>query len=172
MRSPPIPLNVAGLATAPRLISPRFCLRPLRANTVGRKYESKLRAFKMRQIKIVRTFFSLAAIAGSIVICQLGRPCALRFLGELRRRLISPRRKMDVFASGVTQSSTRCSWLSASRLAERRSHLRAARLGRPLITRNDLISVEEVILIACRMGQGLLVIKHRAEIAPAFKEVK
>lgn len=29
--------------------------------------------------------------------CQLGRPCALRFLGELRRRLISPRRKMDVF---------------------------------------------------------------------------
>jgi hypothetical protein len=52
---------------------------------------------------------------------------------------------MDVFASGVTQRSARCSWLSASRLAERRSHLRAVRLGRPLITRNDLISVEDLI---------------------------
>ena len=41
--------------------------------------------------------------------------------------------------SGVTQSSARCSWLSASRLAERRSH------GRPLIARNDLISVDNVI---------------------------
>jgi hypothetical protein len=74
------------------------------------------------------------------------------------------------FASGVTQSSARCSWLSASRLAERRSHLRAVRLGRPLITRNDLISVEEVIFTGLDRlpdgaGQGLLVIKHRAEIA-------
>jgi hypothetical protein len=42
--------------------------------------------------------------------------------------------------------------------------------------RNDLISVEEVIFTGLDRlpdgGQGLLVIKHRAEIAPAFKEVK
>jgi hypothetical protein len=55
---------------------------------------------------------------------------------------------MDVFASGVTQSGARCSWLSASRPAERRSHLRTVRLGRPLITRNDLMSVDEVIFKA------------------------
>lgn len=57
---------------------------------------------------------------------------------------------MDVFArkSGVTQGSARCSWVSASRLAERRSHLRAVPLGRPLITRNDLISVDEMIFKA------------------------
>jgi hypothetical protein len=46
---------------------PGFCLRLYLQNRVGRKYESKLRAFKMRQIKIVRTFCSLAAIGGSIV---------------------------------------------------------------------------------------------------------
>ena len=67
IQSPPIPLDVAG-QPQPLDEFARLVFAPLPANRVGRKYESKLRAFKMRQIKIVRTFCSLAAIGGSIVI--------------------------------------------------------------------------------------------------------
>ena len=169
MRSPPIPLNVAGLATAPRLIRPdSVCALYVQIrweeNTKVNCVLSNAADQNRQNILLVGSNRGLHSY------CQLGRPCALRFKrAALVRRLISPRRKMDVFASGVTQSSARCSWLSASRLAERRSHLRAVRLGRPLITRNDLICVEGVIFTGLDRlpegGRGLLVVKHRAEIA-------
>ena len=46
----------------------QFCLRLYVQKTGGRKYEAMTLRIKMRQIKIVRTVFSLAAIAGSIVV--------------------------------------------------------------------------------------------------------
>ena len=45
-----------------------FCLRLYVQKTGGRKYEATTLRTKMQQIKIVRTVFSLAAIAGSIVV--------------------------------------------------------------------------------------------------------
>ena len=112
MRSPPIPLNVVGLATAPRLIRP---------DSVCALYVQ----IRWGEITKVNRALSNAAdqnrqnILGSNrwlhSYCQLGRPCALRFLGELRRR-------DDLFRHGKkwtcsrekrsNQSGARSSWLS------------------------------------------------------------